>query len=69
VQAPSKMLVASILEHLGHSVPDEAELENVIRDALRKVKTNQAQDPDAVMYKVTVPIDVEWIRQFADSAK
>jgi hypothetical protein len=43
VQAPSKMLVASILEHLGHSVPDEAELENVIRDALRKVKTNQGQ--------------------------
>jgi hypothetical protein len=60
----SKALVTSILSHLGYNSPSDGELQDAIRLALADLKTQNGQDPDRVKYKVVVPIDIEWIKQF-----
>lgn len=62
----SRAMIASVLRQLGQNIPEDDELDEVIRVALTDVKRELGHDPEAIKYKVVVPIDVDWIRQFED---
>lgn len=58
-----KALIASVLKNLGHAVPTDSELDEVLRKAFYEVKTIDGVDPDVVKYKLSMtPVDPEWVK-------
>lgn len=59
----SASLIGHILKDLGHDVPCDSELEDLIQVASDRVKAEQGLDPATVEFKL-VPVDKAWMKDY-----